>query len=152
MSWRRHIVGGWCRSSSRGRRGKPLLTWTRWHSHRRWWSSWTWWSGTGASMRCPTRVVHKLHEVLVAVRATLERGTVFDEKPEEPCFCMPIAFSNNLNLGTNNVRVGFIFSEGFYNGPYPRRKIVSARLEFDLCTKISLMRICTTAKESKHKT
>jgi hypothetical protein len=86
-------------------------------------------------MGCSTRVVHKLHKVLVAVRATLERGSVFDEEPEEPRFCMAIAFSNNLNLGTNYVWVSFIFSEGFYNSPYSRRKIVSARLEFDLSTK-----------------
>jgi hypothetical protein len=114
------MLGGWlvhahsrlglARSTGRTGTSRSTAWCSRWSGRSRGSSPWS---------RRRGGIVHKLHKLRVAVRSTLERGSVLDHEPKESRLRVRIAFSNHIDLGTDKDGCTFAVSEGPNNRTKP---------------------------------
>jgi hypothetical protein len=94
---------GWTRTAT-GWHSYTLLRHSRRSRASRWAATWCTRRSSRAS-RSSGRigVVDKLHKLGIAVRATLERGAIFNHEPEESSLHVCVAFPNDVDLWGNKV-------------------------------------------------
>jgi hypothetical protein len=69
------------------------------------------------------------------VRTSLKRSSIFHQEPEETPFHERITFPHNIDLCTNKVWVGIVFSQRLDNSAEPRRKRIATCIHSDLMRK-----------------